>query len=148
MAQVATALGTLDLVHSAPQSAHSFLEYKKEDSKRKDGNRKARSHPSHFSFTAPGPSKSNPIAGSGRPDRTPSGMASLTLPPAPPNPRQDAIDLHKAFKGPCLSPPTPLLKIALLDKDRFGRRLGPARPREAALNHGFPTISVWLQQFV
>ncbi|KAF8657632.1 hypothetical protein HU200_059782 [Digitaria exilis] len=26
-------------------------------------------------------------------------MASLTLPPAPPNPRQDAIDLHKAFKG-------------------------------------------------
>jgi len=27
-------------------------------------------------------------------------MASLTLPPAPPNPRQDAIDLHKAFKGP------------------------------------------------
>ncbi|GJN34075.1 hypothetical protein PR202_gb22712 [Eleusine coracana subsp. coracana] len=27
-------------------------------------------------------------------------MASLTLPPVPPNPRQDAIDLHKAFKGP------------------------------------------------
>ncbi|ONM54827.1 Annexin D5 [Zea mays] len=26
-------------------------------------------------------------------------MASLTLPPAPPNPRQDAIDLQKAFKG-------------------------------------------------
>uniref|UniRef100_A0A0E0IIY4 Annexin n=1 Tax=Oryza nivara TaxID=4536 RepID=A0A0E0IIY4_ORYNI len=26
-------------------------------------------------------------------------MASLTLPPAPTNPRQDAIDLHKAFKG-------------------------------------------------
>jgi hypothetical protein len=32
-------------------------------------------------------------------------MASLTLPPMPPNPRQDAIDLHKAFKGaPPLSP--------------------------------------------
>lgn len=48
-------------------------------------------------ISLPGPSKPNRIAGSVH--RSPA-MASLTLPPAPPNPRQDAIDLHKAFKGP------------------------------------------------
>ena len=50
------------------------------------------------------PTKSNRIESNRGAARTAQqrlpAMASLTLPPAPPNPRQDAIDLHKAFKGP------------------------------------------------
>jgi hypothetical protein len=50
-------------------------------------------------------------------------MASLTLPPAPANPRQDAIDLHKAFKGTVPFPSGSPTSIALLDKDRIGAEI-------------------------